>query len=582
MSKAPKSYVRTVDVPRPRLGNNVADAERLISVLKKDLGTGHIRFPMDLALDFPGKLRQWNHRVKVVLFRDSRGWFLVDIQEPEMDTDNPLFGLAVDLGTTRIVMRLVCLRETISPASSGLSPRGDASGEPFTGSSGVSSPGHSSWESVTGSSSASPRGDGFGKPVTDSPSCSGIAFDNPQVAAGPDILARIHHGGTSRGRKELQELVINGINEHIAILCRDMGIMPSRILLMTVAGNSAMTHLFLGMEASFLIREPYIPAVNSPEPVRASSLGLDLPPRAVVYLFPNIGSYFGGDLVSGLLFAGIHKKENPCIMVDVGTNAEVVVGCREWLIACAGAAGPALEGGVSRMGMTAGPGVIDRVKIDPSTGYVDIHTIDDALPLGICGSGMIDLAAQLFLAGMLDIRGKFVPWVCGERYMEMDDEGEGGAAFLLVDRLHSGTGEDIVLTQIEMNSLTSSKAAMYSILQVIVENTAGMEFSQLEKFYVAGTFGSFIDPASAISIGMLPDIDMDRFEVLGNSSLEGAAQLLLNPGDFDEIEKIRQGITYIELNVNQEFMNIFSGAKFYPHTDISRFPSVKDTIKKVT
>jgi len=193
---------------------------------------------------------------------------------------------------------------------------------------------------------------------------------------------------------------------------------------------------------------------------------------------------------------------------------------------------------------------------------------------------MIDLAAQLFLSGMLDIRGKFVPERCKERYSEK----EGLGYFCVAEEglSDSGSGSNyesdigaIVLSQVEMNSLTSSKAAMYSILQVIIEKTAGLKFSDLAKFYVAGTFGSFINPESAISIGMLPDIPLEKFEVLGNSSLEGAAKLLINPDSFEEIEEIRQGITYIELNVNQEFMNIFSGAKFYPHTDISRFPSVK-------
>ncbi|MBF0233161.1 MAG: DUF4445 domain-containing protein [Desulfamplus sp.] len=338
-----------------------------------------------------------------------------------------------------------------------------------------------------------------------------------------------------------------------------------------------MTHLFLGIDPSFLIREPYIPAINVPEPLEADQLGIKINKRGMVYLFPNIGSYFGGDLISGILFADLHKKDAPCIMVDVGTNAEVVVGYRDWLIACAGAAGPALEGGISDMGMTAKPGVIDTVKIDPLTGAVEVHTIEDKPAIGICGSGMIDLAAQLFLSGMLDIRGKFVPEKCGKRYFEED----GVGSFRLIGYGHVAEAgnehnlADIVLTQVEMNSLTSSKAAMYSILQVIIEKIAGLQFDDLEKFYVAGTFGSFINPESAISIGMLPDIQIEKFEVLGNSSLEGAAKLLVNPDLFDEIDVIRKGITYIELNVNQEFMNIFSGAKFYPHTDVSRFPSVK-------
>ncbi|MBU3951442.1 MAG: DUF4445 domain-containing protein, partial [Proteobacteria bacterium] len=315
---------------------------------------------------------------------------------------------------------------------------------------------------------------------------------------------------------------------------------------------------------------PYIPCVNILDTLLAREVGLDIHPCGLLFLFPNIGSYFGGDLVAGILFAGLDKKQAPCLMVDVGTNAEIVVGSRDWLIACAGAAGPALEGGVSKMGMTAGPGVIDRVTLDPSTRKMCIHTIEEKKPVGICGSGMIDLAAALFVSGRIDIRGKFSETACGNQLRKED----GLLSFVLVDRANSGTGRDIVLTQVDLNSLTSSKAAMYTILEVIVKNTAGLEFEALETFYVAGTFGSFINPDSAISIGMLPDIDRSRFQVLGNSSLGGAALLLLDTTAHDRIMEIRQSITYIELNVNQEFMNMFSGAKFYPHTDRSRFPSV--------
>ncbi|MDT8380267.1 MAG: ATP-binding protein, partial [Desulfotignum sp.] len=185
--------------------------------------------------------------------------------------------------------------------------------------------------------------------------------------------------------------------------------------------------------------------------------------------------------------------------------------------------------------------------------------------------GMIDLAAALFVTGRIDIRGKLVQETCGSRLADED----GIPAFDLVDAGGSGTGRPIRLSQVDLNSLTSAKAAMYTILEVIVSQTAGLSFSDLERFYVAGTFGSFINPASAITIGMLPDIPKDRFQVLGNTSLKGAEQVLIDPAAFDRVMAIRETITYIELNVNPQFMNLFSGAKFYPHTDTSRFPSVK-------
>jgi uncharacterized 2Fe-2S/4Fe-4S cluster protein (DUF4445 family) len=255
--------------------------------------------------------------------------------------------------------------------------------------------------------------------------------------------------------------------------------------------------------------------------------------------------------------------------VDVGTNAEVVLGNQEWLMACAGAAGPALEGGVTRMGTTAAPGVIDRVRIDPRTKVIDIHTIDDLPPKGICGSGVIDLAAQLYLSGMIDIRGKFQPAACGERLVEKD----GLAHVIIVPAAASADGRPLGISQADMDSLVRSKAAMYTILETLT-GSMGISLDDLETFYVAGTFGSFIDPRSAITIGMLPDLPMTSFRSMGNTSLGGATLALLSREAVADIDAIRDGITYMELNVNQDFMNRFSAAKFIPHTDPGRFPSV--------
>ena len=508
-----KSFVLSVDVNIPEFGNNTADAERIKEAVKKDFGIDSLFIPLFVLKELPLKIRKWHNRVKLVLFKNSSGWFTVAIENP--DKKQPICGIAADIGTTRIVLRLLDLETGKNIGETGL--------------------------------------------------------DNPQIMIAPDVLARIHYAENDVGRKELQSLIVEGINSSIASLCRSCGLDSSCVYLFCGAGNTTMTHLFFGIDPSHIIRAPYIPCVNVPEPVRALETELKINSQAVIFLFPNIGSYFGGDLIAGILYAGLHKQENPCIMVDVGTNAEVVVGNRDWLIACAGAAGPALEGGMSDVGMTAGPGVIDKVVIDRKTGNIDVHTIENRPAIGLCGSGMIDLAAQLFLSSMLDIRGEFLEEKCHGRLFEKN----GMPCFRLVDKSSSGTGKDIVLTQADINSLTSSKAAMYSILEVLVNNTAGLSFDDLSKFYVAGTFGSFIDPRSAISIGMLPDISMEKFEVLGNSSLGGAVKLLLDPDCLKEINEIRQSITYIELNVNQEFMNIFSAAKFYPHTDRSRFPSVK-------
>jgi uncharacterized 2Fe-2S/4Fe-4S cluster protein (DUF4445 family) len=506
-------YVRTITLKPPGLGNNTADVQRLEQALKKELDCRHVHIPWHLLLDLPEQLRVWAWQVRVVLFRDRRSFRVVTLLDPADST--PVLGAAIDIGTTRMVISLLNLDTGKKIGETGL--------------------------------------------------------DNPQSEIGPDVLTRIHYARDTAGRSELQTLVVDAVNQHLAQLCRENGYTSDQVFLVSGAGNTAMTHLFAGLPAFGIIREPYIPCTNILDTLDAKQIGLDIHPDGQVFLFPNIGSYFGGDLLAGILAADLDKKEHPCIMVDVGTNAEIILGSKDWLIACAGAAGPALESGVSHMGMTAKPGVIDRVAVDPDTKELVVHTIDEQPPVGICGSGMIDLAAALFMSGRIDIRGKLVPEACGNSFKEVDEI----PAFILVDKNASGTGEPICLTQVDVNSLTSAKAAMYTILEVIVSHIAGLEFTDLERFYVAGTFGSFINPASAISIGMLPDIPEDRFQVLGNTSLKGAQLLLTDLSAFERVMAVRDTITYIELNVNQSFMTLFSGAKFYPHTDTSRFPSVR-------
>lgn len=495
----------------PSLQDNTADAERLEGALAAALGVERVERDFDLLADLPELLRRGEYRVRCVCFEDRGRPRLVAVCDPLAEAA-PL-GLAVDLGTTRLVIRLVDLAT------------GEARGE--------------------------------------------TAFDNPQIEVGPDILTRIHFADTEGGAAQLQQLVVDGLNHAIAELCVAEDLTPLDIHLITIAGNTAMTHLLLGLEPRWIIREPYIPVVNRPGLVRAHQLGLRVAPRACCYVFPNVGSYFGGDLLAGILYSGIAEAESPALLVDVGTNAEVVLGNRDWLIACAGAAGPALEGGVTKMGMMAGPGAIDRVTMDPDTRALGLHTIDDEPPRGICGSGLIDLAAALFLSGRIDIRGKLVPDRCGDQLTEADEM----LQLVLVPAAESATGTDLTLKQADLDSLVRSKAAMYTILRTVT-HYVGVEFADLTAFYVAGTFGIYIDPRAAITIGMLPDLPLSTYQPLGNSSLGGATLALTSRAQLAQIEPLRDRITYLELNVNQEFMNRFSAAKFLPHTDPARFPSV--------
>lgn len=501
-------WVRPVRLSPPSLSDNSADMDRLLRALS---GTG----PRPVA-GFPllqrvsRTLRRFHFAARCVLFQNDEHLELLDILDPEGSCRAT--GVAVDLGTTRIVMRLVDLESRAI--------------------------------------------------------LSETAMDNPQIGVGADILTRIHHAATDAGAESLKEMVCLAVDDGLETLCLQAGVSADEVYLVTVSGNTAMTHLFMGLPASHIIREPYIPVTNTPGTHRADLFLRNTHPEGRIFFFPNIGSYFGGDLIAGILYSGMHRRGETSLLVDVGTNAEVVLGNRDWLVGCAGAAGPALEGGVSSMGMMAGSGVIDRVRAFAND--FTVGTIGDLPPVGICGSGFIDLAAVLFRTGMIDARGRLVEAACGPRYTHE----HGLSALIVVPAKESGTGGAITVSQASLDSLIRSKAAMYTILETIAMKV-GVGFEELERLYVAGTFGAFIDPESAITIGMIPDLPRDRYEKIGNSSLEGATLMLFGDRHMDEAYAIRDRITYVELNVDQDFMIRFSGAKFIPHTDPDLFPSVK-------
>ena len=508
----------TPEINPPTLKDNTADVDRIIRALNKIFAPKEIKIDFSLIKDVPYKLRNANYKVSLCVSEIGNEVYIIDI----FDANNSdLYGLAVDLGSSTIVLRLINLITM--------------------------------------------------KKIDE------ITFHNPQIEIGTDILTRIHFASKQDGLMRLQNMLIDAINTEIYKLTKKYNISLDSIVGISIAGNTSMTHLFLGLTPYWICREPYIPVVNKFFPLRAYKVGLKINPYALLFVFPNVGSYFGGDLIAGIIASGMAKQSDEiCILVDVGTNAEVVLGNSDWLIGCAGAAGPALEGGVVSMGMMAGPGVIDKIKIDPETGNIEYHTIGEFPPIGICGSGLIDLVAQLFVAGMIDIRGKFVPERCGNRLIEMD----GIKYFIIVPKEKSGIDQAVTLSQPDIDSLIRSKAAMYTILTTIV-NTVNLSFNDIGKFYIAGTFGSYINPVSAITIGMIPDLPLEKYVPLGNTSIEGGSALFSSPGCYNEMLKIRDMVTYIELNVNQEFMQLFSAAKFIPHTDRSLFPSVRQYHEKM-
>ncbi|MCB2228057.1 MAG: DUF4445 domain-containing protein [Desulfarculaceae bacterium] len=396
---------------------------------------------------------------------------------------------------------------------------------------------------------------------------------NPQSEVGADVLTRIHAAAQSGGLERLHRMLIDAAQGVIEEMCARAGRDPLEVKGLVAAGNTTMTHFFLGLDVQTIPREPYIPLINRPSPFYASDAGLKLAPDAVAWALPNVGSYFGGDLVAGIVAADLHQRPDVALLVDVGTNAEVVLGDRDWLVACAGAAGPALESGVAKMGILAQPGAIEGVKIDPESLEPTLKIIPDLeghtpQPKGLCGSGLLQLLAQLYLTRTMDMRGKFRIHE-HPRIFESDE----GWAYIVATAEESATGSAIYVDEVEIDILLRSKAAMYTILRTVLLEV-GLDFGDLSAFFVAGAFGNVIDPETAITLGMLPDLPRERFVPLGNSSLAGCQKLLLEPEARPSVEAVVGRLTYLELNVNQALMNRFSAARFIPHTDPGRFPSV--------
>jgi uncharacterized 2Fe-2S/4Fe-4S cluster protein (DUF4445 family) len=507
----PLVEVVNLELPPPSLNDNRGDLDRLAGALEdKGFTPLHVR-PGDSGW-LARRTRLEGFRVSALVGDAGCHWELIDVLPWERAA--PVCGLALDLGTTSLALYLLDL--------------------------------------ITGSLLVQ------------------ISVPNPQIAYGEDILTRILYARSPENLQHLQAELIQTLNKTIGDLLSRQDF-PSRcIYAMAVAGNTTMSHLFLGLDPSNICKEPYIPAVNRFPFYHGRDLGLEVHPNALIAILPNVGSYFGGDLVAGILAAGFHRSEEVNLLVDIGTNAEVVLGNKDWLVACAGAAGPALEGGVFKRGMIAAPGAIDKVRVDEVSLDSSYRVIGDGPPVGICGSGVVDLVAELFQAGVIGIQGKLNTALRSPRLVWEDEV----PAYLLAQGNETEDGRDLLISELDIGIFLKSKAAMYTILMVIVKKV-GLSFEDIQRFFIAGTFGSHIDPEMAVRIGMIPDLPLERYEGLGNTAGRGAAMVLLDRNLLKEVEAVRKRITYVELNVNVELMNEFRGALFLPHTDLRLFPSVR-------
>ena len=378
------------------------------------------------------------------------------------------------------------------------------------------------------------------------------SIENPQVRFGSDIMTRMHYTLSDDG-KDVYRKLANGIHELIRELCRAARIETRDIHALAAAGNTVMSHYFLGLDISTIPVDPFIPVVRAPGFFTASELGLDINPEGLVYVFPNSGSYVGGDITSGILASGMYRSDRTSILIDVGTNAEVVIGNRDWMIVGAGAAGPALEEGISNIGRRATKGIVYDVEI--REGAISCKTFDQAKPEGICGSGMVSLLYELYQAGLIDRSGSLA-----------DDDQitiiDGEKAFAI----SCGSHDALFITQNEIQNFMKSKAAMFTLLLVLTRSV-GISFRDIERVYVSGALGTGIDAKKAAGIGMLPAWSADIVTPLGNSSLAGARMLLVDGGLLGTIQAIAEKITYKPMQDDPEFMKEFLGAVFIPHTN---------------
>lgn len=398
---------------------------------------------------------------------------------------------------------------------------------------------------------------------------------NRQIDRGEDVISRII-SASKNGPDELQTRVVSTINELCRSACAQVKAHPSDIIKAVIAANPTMVHLLLGVSAETIRLAPFIPAVNQPGQVFARELGLIFHPEAILDLVPGVASYVGGDITAGVLTSRMTESDVLSLFIDIGTNGEIVLGNSEWLMTCACSAGPAFEGAGVVHGMRASAGAIDEVWINAETFEPGIRVIGNVPPVGICGSGLISLIAELFLTGVLDKSGRFNFSLNTARVRQTPQGGE----YVLVWAHDNPTGEDITLTRVDVDNLLRAKAAIYAGFSVLL-NKVGLTMDAVDQLLIGGSFGKFINLEKAVQIGLLPDIELDQIKYLGNTSLKGAYLALLETRKLNLLNDIASRMTYVELSADNDFYEEFTSALFLPHTDVDRFESVFDTIREL-
>ncbi|MFH1355459.1 MAG: ASKHA domain-containing protein [Candidatus Omnitrophota bacterium] len=392
---------------------------------------------------------------------------------------------------------------------------------------------------------------------------------NKQASFGSDVITRIIYAREEDGLEKLHHAVIDSMNHMIKGLIQEHSLDLNDVNCILCAGNTTMVHLLLRVDPTYIRREPYVPTANSLPTIRAAEAGLKINPRGLLLCIPGVSSYLGGDITAGVLSCGLYKEKDLSLLIDIGTNGEIVLGNEEFMVACAASAGPAFEGSGVTCGMRASQGAIQKVQISEKTLKVKYSTIGEVKPRGICGSGYIDTIASMFRAGVIDKNGKIKV-----QDKERIRDGEYGKEFVVAFKKESDSSGDIVITETDIENLKRAKAAIYSAASILVRHM-DLSFSDIKKIFIAGGFGTYIDVKNAIDIGLLPDLEIGKFIFVGNSSLAGSRQVLLSYDAMKQANEIANKITYLELSVDPAYMDEYMAALFFPHTELAKFPSVK-------
>jgi len=504
-----------VKLPSPTLGDNKADVDRLLDLLKVKHHMKDLRVNLRVLQELPPMLREKEREATVVVWNDR-----VIIGVEPGATVQRVFGYAVDIGTTKLA--------------------------------------------------------GYLLDVTTGEVLAVESLINPQIPYGEDIITRITHALKGPGKqKQLQQLIVTGLNQMLKALLEKSGVRTEEVYEMTVVGNTAMHHLFLNICPKGLALSPYAPAVRTGLDINPKEVGMSMNPHGNIHVLPVVAGFVGADAIAVALATEVYKRSELCLVLDIGTNTEILLGNKDGLMACSCASGPALEGAHIKHGMRASTGAIERVQIDSATLEVRYQTIDDVKPRGMCGSAIVDVTAEMLKAGIINVMGAINREIRSPR-LRIENEPE----FVIAFKKETSTGQDITVTQKDIREIQSAKAAIHTGALTLMKKRGVVE-KNIDHVFIAGAFGSYIDPKNARFIGMYPEIGLEKVKVVGNAAGTGARMALVSKMARSQAEEISRRIRYVELATELDFQTEFCNSLSIPYADLSRYPETSEMLREL-